>query len=276
METTPETRDLDVAALVRDYASKARARYKEVGSPYMHGARDWLASLESMLDRRAIPAPPASAPAAEGREDHTDCAAMYREVWDVIEKAARLVGIEPRRYTGNGDVLCEALLAKLAPPPPAERAAEDYTEELRAQLEEACSAMVEAGYYPDDFGDGPNLAECIRRLHRARPPAAPERAQPAAQGAREKAEAIVQEWYRLPGGAAYSADRQVARDKLTDAIAAALADRQAGDAELVRRIEEVAPKEWSPSTSRLPLVAWELLRNLRVRLTDGAAAEGKP
>jgi hypothetical protein len=58
--------------------------------------------------------------------------------------------------------------------------------------------------------------------------------------------------------------------------AAALADRQAGDAELVRRIEEVAPKEWSPSASRLPLVAWELLRNLRARLTDGAAAEGKP
>jgi hypothetical protein len=77
----------------------------------------------------------------------------------------------------------------------------------------------------------------------------------------------------------------MARASLVDALeqkdaaeqhAAALADRQAGDAELVRRIEEVAPKEWSPSASRLPLVAWELLRNLRARLTDGAAAEGKP
>lgn len=61
-----------------------------------------------------------------------------------------------------------------------EKHSDDFVAELREQLQDACRAMQEIGYYADDFGDGPNVAECIRRaidagrLAAAPPTSAPE------------------------------------------------------------------------------------------------------
>jgi hypothetical protein len=263
METTPETRDLDVAALVRDYASKARARYKEVGSPYMHGARDWLASLESMLDRRAIPAPPASAPAAEGREmGQRDFAVVLADVRRVREDHQHRVYTQSahgREAKDLASLLTEAAywLESLAPPPPAERAAEPTREQWDA--------------YEDVL---------------AQQTAAPERAQPAAQWAREKAEAIVRQWWSL----APDEELPGALRDLRDAISAAIAERQAvleqadlalSDAMNVHAADAGPSDSLARSQSRIAnrggLLAYlSEARAAIARLTDGAAAEGKP
>jgi hypothetical protein len=297
METTPETRDLDT--LRRETEALLQS-----GLPWGLGeAGERLGEAKRLL-RRWLAAPPASAPAV-------DVEALQREAQDLRERCyevQRILWNDEGTSLGCRVAWREALLRTIpAPPPPAERAATtvpgptqeqgEYVAEIqRWQRDSYQPDRVIGGHpaAPERAARGPEKGELLHRPeigadgrcyymyfpgricghaldrhYEPEPPAAPERAQPAAQ-AREKAEhlclRVCSREHRGRGvGWACS-----------ECIAAALAERQAGDARLARRAaERLKVSADCPDTFGLDHGTATILRELLSRLTDGAAAEGK-
>jgi hypothetical protein len=221
-------------------------------------------------NRRALPAPPASAPAAEGR---VDVDGLVTAVKDEI-RACGVIDHTTRKGVENA---IRAFLdasqrrrSALAPPPPAERAGPGLGELLhRPEI-----GMDGRCYYM--YAPGRICGHALDRHYEPEPPAAPERAQPAAQAGE----------MMLPGDPAWEHEEALEAALMDANLPTIFSYRRAADAgfklaqadnTLTEAVDWVlndarykAPEQITPECRR-----W-IDKLSSARLTDGAAAEGKP
>jgi hypothetical protein len=232
-------------------------------------------------NRRALPAPPASAPAAEGRVDVAaaiekligpdgEARWLYKSCRDGFIRCERC---GEQTDTGDCDFVKStgeafaAYDAALAPPPPAERAGPGLGELLhRPEI-----GMDGRCYYM--YAPGRICGHALDRHYEPEPPAAPERAQPAAQAGE----------MMLPGDPAWEHEEALEAALMDANLPTIFSYRRAADAgfklaqadnTLTEAVDWVlndarykAPEQITPECRR-----W-IDKLSSARLTDGAAAE---
>jgi hypothetical protein len=295
METTPETRDLDT--LRRETEALLQS-----GLPWGLGeAGERLGEAKRLL-RRWLAAPPASAPAVDVEALQREAQDLRERCYEV----QRILWNDEGTSLGCRVAWREALLRTIpAPPPPAERAATtvpgptqeqgEYVAEIqRWQRDSYQPDRVIGGHpaAPERAARGPEKGELLHRPeigadgrcyymyfpgricghaldrhYEPEPPAAPERAQPAAQGARE---ALVKRLREMAAAPFHHRDDKARWAQAADEIerlAAAIADRQADWLRYHGCLTGDCPHSNEADCDKA------LADELRARLTDGAAAE---